>query len=325
MLTLLSYLISNPSPMGRRVSDRLGSNGLPVFKLINSGVCHKVSHFGGFRGLFFLLIFLSGISGKAQSPWITQIPWKQLTDGLQYAELDAPEKSVVSDSKLTILKVDKQKFDFGFLTASEHGHKLRTADEWAAEFGQNIVFNAGMYNYNRTHSNKGYMKNYRHLNNPKKSGYYNAILAMHPKDPKKPPFDIIDITSESWEKVKNEYHSLCQDMRMIGHDGQGMAFTKRPDQSCSMIVAATDSIGNLYVIFTRSPYTHRAMIGFLQGLPLGIRTTAYLEGGPETSLYINTGDTVIAKFGSYVSNSCNNDDNDHFRKIPNVIGLRKKK
>lgn len=273
--------------------------------------------------LILVLLFLA-IGGHAQSVWINQIPWKELMDGLDYAELDAPEKSVVNDSKLTILKLDKQKFDFEFLMASEHDNKPRTADEWAGEFGENVVFNAGMYNYNRTHSNKGYMKNYKHLNNPKKSGYYNAILAMHPKNPKKSPFDIIDITKEDWEKVKHEYHSLCQDMRMIGSDGQGMAYTKRPDQSCSMIVTATDSIGSLYVVFSRSPYTHQKMINFLQGLPLHIRTTAYLEGGPETSLYINTGDTVVAKFGSYVSNSCNNDDNDHFRKIPNVIGIKKK-
>ncbi len=275
-----------------------------------------------FLNLFFLLTVFSG---RAQNPWISQVPWKNLMDGLQYAELDAPEKSVVNDSKLTILKVDKQKFDFEFLTASEHGGKLRTADEWAGEFNQNIVINAGMYNYNKVHSNKGYLKNYNHFNNPRKSGYFNAILAMHPKDPNKSPFDIVDITREDWEKVRHQYHSLCQDMRMIGSDGQGMAFVKRPDQSCSMILTATDVDNNLYIIFTRSPYTHRKMISFLQGLPLNIRTTAYLEGGPETSLYVNTGDTVIAKYGSYVSNSCNNDDNDHFRAIPNVIALRKKK
>jgi hypothetical protein len=174
-------------------------------------------------------------------------------------------------------------------------------------------------------SNKGYMKNYNHLNNPNKSGYYNAMLAMHPKDRKNPPLEIIDITCQDWEKVKHEYHSFCQGMRMISCEGEGMAFAKRPDQSCSMILTATDVEGNLYIVFTRSPYTHRTMIGYLKGLPLNIRTTVYLEGGPEASLYINIGDTVIAKFGSYVSNTCNNDDNDHFWKIPNVIALKKKK
>jgi len=273
----------------------------------------------------FMIFLLISISSTAQTPWISEIPWANLMDGLQYAELDAPEKSVVNDSKLTILKVDIQKFDFAFLTASEHGNQARTAPDWAQEFDRNIIINAGMYRYNKTQSNKGYMKNYNHLNNPVKNNYYNALLAMHPKDPKKPPFEIIDTYQKDWEKIKNQYHSVCQGMRMINDQGEGMAFTKRPDQSCSMILAATDQEQNLYFIFTRSPYTHLNMIKFLQGLPLNIRTTVYLEGGPETSLYLNTGDTVIAKYGSYVSNTCDNDDNDHFRKMPNVIALKRKK
>jgi hypothetical protein len=285
-----------------------------------------IKHFsGGFTCLLFALFLLTSLGLKAQNNWIGEIPWKTLMDGLFYAELDAPEKSVVNDSKLSILKLDVLKFDFEFLTASEHKNQMRTAPEWAGEFGMNIIINAGMYNYNKTHSNKGFMKNYNHLNNPKKSSYFNAMLAMHPKDAKKPPFEIIDITSQPWEKVQHQYHSLCQGMRMISSEGEGMEFSKRPNQSCSMVVAATDSTGNLYFVFTRSPYTHRTMIGFLKGLPIGIRTTVYLEGGPETSFYVNTGDTIIAKYGSYVSNTCDNDDNDHFRTMPNVIAIRKRK
>lgn len=282
-------------------------------------------HFSGRIFCLAMLFLLIAFGVKAQTSWISEISWKNLMDGLKYAELETPEKSVVNDSKISILKVDSRKFDFEFLTASEHGLQMRTAPDWAKEFDKNVIINAGMYSYNKTHSNKGYMKNYNHLNNPNKSTYYNAILAMHPKDPNKPPFEVLDIYKQDWEKVRHQYHSLCQGMRMINGEGEGMAFTKRPGQSCSMILTATDVQGNLYIIFTRSPYTHRTMIEYLQGLPINIRTTVYLEGGPETSFYVNTGDTVIAKYGSYVSNSCNNDDNDHFRKIPNVIALSKKK
>lgn len=278
-----------------------------------------------FFQLIVLLCVLSGFNAYSQDKWIKDIPWTDLAEGLQYVELDAPQKSVVNDSKLTIVKIDVSKFAFDFLTASEHGKRLRTAQEWATEFDKTIVINAGMYSYNKMHSNKGYLKNYNHLNNPVKSSYYNGMLAMHPKDEKKPAFDIIDITYHPWETVKTQYHSLCQGMRMISEKGEGMEFAKRPNQSCSMILTAKDDAGNLYIVYTRSPYTHRAMIGFLQGLPFNVSTTVYLEGGPEASLYINTGDTVIAKFGSYVSNTCDNDDNDHFWKIPNVIALRLKK
>jgi len=282
----------------------------------------------GFRrvlGLLFILVLLTSSGVRAQNKWIGEIHWMELMDGLQYAELDAPEKAVVNDSKLSILKIDPQKLDFQFLTASEHGKKMRTAPEWATEFGQNVIINAGMYSYNRTHSNKGYMKNFNHVNNPVRNDYYNALLAMHPKDPKKPPFEILDTYQKDWDQIKNQYNSVCQGMRMINEAGEGMAFTKRPNQSCSMVLTATDSIGNIYIVFTRSPYTHRTMIAFLKGLPIDVRTTVYLEGGPEASFYVNTGDTIISKYGSYVSNTCDNDDNDHFWNIPNVIAIRKKK
>ena len=287
-------------------------------------ISHTNARFGRISFMTVLLLTITSLAVRSQTTWINEIPWTNLTDGLQYAELDSPDKSVVNDSKLTILKVDVQKFNFEFLTASEHGKKMRTAPEWASEFNKDIIINAGMYSYNRSHSNKGYMKNYNHFNNPKKSGYYNAMLAMHPKDKTKPEFEIIDITCQDWEKVQHQYHSFCQGMRMISCQGEGMEFSKRPDQSCSMILTANDADGNLYIIFTRSPYTHRTMIKYLQGLPVNIRTTVYLEGGPEASLYVSAGDTVIAKYGSYVSNTCNNDDNDHFWNIPNVIGLKKK-
>jgi hypothetical protein len=281
----------------------------------------------GLRGITSVLCVLflwSTGEIRAQNRWISEIHWTNLMDGLQYAELDAPEKSVVNDSKLSVLKIDANKLDFEFLTASEHGRKLRTAPEWASEFNQNVIINAGMYSYNKTNSNKGYMKNFKHVNNPAKNDYYNALLAIHPKDPKKPPFEILDTYQRDWDKIKNQYNSVCQGMRMINDQGEGMPFTKRPDQSCSMIVTATDSLGNIYIVFTRSPYTHRTMIAFLKGLPIDVRTTVYLEGGPEASFYVNTGDTVIAKYGSYVSNTCDNDDNDHFWNIPNVIAIRKK-
>ena len=148
------------------------------------------SAFPGRRFTLAVLFLLIAFGSQSQTSWIKEIAWKNLMDGLQYTELDTPEKSVVGDSKISILKVDSRKFDFDFLTASERGHHARTAPEWAQEFDKNIIINAGMYKYNKTQSNKGFMKNYNHLNNPVKSTYFNALLAMHPKDKKKPPFEI---------------------------------------------------------------------------------------------------------------------------------------
>jgi hypothetical protein len=64
------------------------------------------------------------------------------------------------------------------------------------------------------------------------------------------------------------------------------------------------------------------MIDFVVSLIPDMRTTVYLEGGPEASLYVQTSDTIITKIGSYVSSTYENDKNDHFWKIPNVISIK---
>jgi hypothetical protein len=91
-----------------------------------------------------------------------------------------------------------------------------------------------------------------------------------------------------------------------------------------MLIAAKDALGNIYYIFSRSPYTHNQMIGFIKQFPFELTNAIYLEGGPETSLYICVGDRTIERVGSYVSGTYPNDDNHEFWALPNVIGLRLK-
>jgi hypothetical protein len=281
---------------------------------------NKIIPFTKFCLPFVLLLVLCRVNAQE----ITKIKWKTLQDGLLYCELEASEKSIVNDSKLTILKVDPMKYDFHLLSASEYGKKNRTADEWAQEFGMNIVVNAGMFNPTHARTNKGYMCNYSHFNNSRCNKGYNVMMALNPKDKSKPSFQLFDLTHARWDSIKPLYHSFCQGMRMITWNGEALAWDKRPGQSCSMVIGATDIDGNIYFVFTRSPFTHQTVIKFLQTLPLNIRTTVYLEGGPEASLYINSGDSIISKYGSYVSKTYARDDNDHFWKIPNVIGVVKK-
>lgn len=271
------------------------------------------------------LIICSHLASMAQAPDVNTVSWLELANGMLYCEIDAPEKSILNDSKLSILKIDPSTYDFQLLTSTEFGQKARTAPSWAKEFGMEVIVNTGMYGFTKGQPNKGYLKNFEHLNNPRISGYYNAMMVLHPIDSTKPPFEIIDLTCTSWDSIKDRYHSFCQGMRMLDCNGNPMAFEKNPTQSCSMVLISTDTNGNIYFLFSRSPYTHQTMIKFLMGLPFNLRQTVYLEGGPESSLYINIGKETISKFGSYISKTWANDDNDHFWEIPNVIGIRKKR
>lgn len=271
-----------------------------------------------------LIIFICLSPSLSTAQISGEIKWRILADGLFYVEMEASEKSILNDSKLTILKVDPMKYRFSLLSASEHGRKNRTAEEWARESGMNVIVNSGMYNTSNARTNKGYMKNYAHINNHRLNKGYNVMMALNPKNSKEPSMRLFDLTHFRWDSIRTRYHSFCQGMRMIDWKGEPLSWDKRPGQSCSMVVASADTEGYIYFFFTRSPYTHQSMIGFLLGLPLNLRTTVYLEGGPEASLYVQAGDTIVAKYGSYVSNSYARDDNDHFWKIPNVIGVVKK-
>ncbi len=272
----------------------------------------------------FLILLLIPFSAISQDVIPQKILWKELSDGLFFYETLAPEKSIINDSKLTIIKIDPSKFNFNLYTATEYGKISRPADLWSEEFNLNVVVNAGMYTQTKNRINKGYLKNFNHINNEKLSSYYNGMMALHPKDTLQLPFVIYDLSCNSLDKFKSKYNSFCQGMRMIDCNGNSLAWDKKPGQSCSMVVISTDNDGMIYITFTNSPYTHQKMISFLINMPLNLRTTIYLEGGPEASLHISTPDTVISKWGTYVSGTWEKPDNDHFWEIPNIIGISKK-
>ena len=273
--------------------------------------------------LFIFSAFVFSISDlSAQTGTVSPFQWHQVQKGLCYCETDSPERSILIDSRIFILKADPVYCNFTILTASENKHQNRTADVWAKDFGMTVIVNAGMFNTANQTTSKGYLKNHSHFNNRRLNGKYNVMMAMNPADPADTSMIIADMTCRNWESLRLRYHTLCQGMRMIDGNGKPMAWDKRPGQSCSMVVGATDNAGHIYFVFTRSPYTHQQMITFLFGLIPNIKTTVYLEGGPEASLYLKSRGTIIAKYGSYVSKTYANDKNDHFWKIPNVIAVR---
>lgn len=271
----------------------------------------------------FLLIFINQCYVFALDP-PKPIQWKTIEKGLSLAEIKAPRITRISDSKVTILKIDPKYFSFHLLTASEHDSLQRSVKEWSEIGGLVAAINAGMYGGSSHISNVGYMKNFNHFNNPQLKPNYYAVAAFNPIDSTLPPFKIIDLQNESWETYKNKYQSFSQSMRMIDNNRNPLEWVQKRKMRSSMVVLATDKKGNVLFIFTRSPYTPNEFIKFMLKLPADIQTAMYLEGGPESSLYLNNGKTVIEKIGSYVSRTFAHDRNKEFRKMPNVIGIKRR-
>lgn len=263
------------------------------------------------------------LSTKKNTDTSLVIEWKELAPGIAFCETDAPVKSIVNDSKLTLLKLDPKYFDFEMLIATSLDRKARTAPQWAEEYKLDIVLNAGMYELSKKLTSRGYLQHKNHKNNAQIHPTFNSMIAFHPRDSSAAPFQIYDLQCKPWEQIKNKYQSYAQGLRMLDCDGKAIGWNKRK-QSCSMLASALDEAGNLYFIYTRSPYTHNQFIAFMRQMPMKLKNAIYMEGGPETSLYVKIGDTKIEKFGSYVSETYPNDLNDHFWELPNVIGLRYK-
>jgi hypothetical protein len=270
--------------------------------------------------------FISHITyGQSTKSDSIEINWHQLSKGLYFSEVDAPEASHIVDSaKISILKIEPHYFEFEFFTATQYGKKARTAPEWSNEFGFSVIANAGMYSPNKNQTSKGYLKNKDHINNSKVLPHYNAVIALHPKDTTLAPARIFDLTCTSFTKLRTQYQSFVQGMRMIDCEGIPLAWDKNPDQLCSMILASTDTAGNFYFFFTRAPFAHRQMISFLLAFRLNLRETIYLEGGPEASLYIKSTNQTIERHGTYVSKTWEKTDNSEFWKLPNVVAIRPK-
>ncbi len=275
------------------------------------------------KTIIFLLIFILHLKvNSADAP--KSIQWKMLEKGLYITEIKAPRITKIGDSKVTILKINPQYFSFQLIAASENDSLQRTVKEWCETKGLIAAINAGMYGGRSRISNVGYMKNYQHINNSDLKDSYNAMAAFNPVDTNLPAFKIIDMENENWGNYKDSYQSFSQSMRMIDSKRKLTVWKQKHKMRSSMVVLALDKKGNVLFIFTRSPYTPNEFSSFLLKVPIQIQTAMYLEGGPESSLYINNGDTVVEKIGSYVSRTFAHDRNHEFRKMPNVIGIKRK-
>jgi len=248
--------------------------------------------------------------------------WTTLTKGMEYREIAAPTKSFIGDSKLAILRMDPAQFQFDLFSATQHDSIPKSVQTWADSFDLMVAFNAGMYDLNKPLNSRAYLQNGKHFNNGQLLEDFNLMMALGPK-PKcqRSNIEVLDLTCANWEQEKNNFKGFAQGLRMIDCNASPMYWQKKI-QSCSMLVAAEDENGWFYLIFTRSPYTHNQMIDFMKQMPGGLHDAIYLEGGPETSLFIDVNGHHIQKVGSWVSTTWESDANKHFWPLPNIVGVR---
>ena len=266
-------------------------------------------------------LFAIGAASNADA----KVAWRQLEPGLELAVPAAPRKSQVGDSRITLLRIDPKYFRFRLIAVKKIGGSNRTAGAWARKYGLVAAINAGMFL--RDHKTSvGFMRHGKTVLQPRMVPGYNAMLAFDPSSAVKsaskssaglPPVQILDLRCGQ-AAARAHYRVLVQSLRMV--DCRGRNRWGRDAKRWSVAAMAMDAAGRILFIHSRSPYTMHVFVNMLRRLLPGLRTTLYLEGGPEATLYLNAG-TRFERVGSYETGFNENDNNTRAWALPNVIGI----
>jgi hypothetical protein len=262
---------------------------------------------------FILAILLLGAPAAAAEGW------RELEPGLDLGEFVAPEVARTGDSTVRVVRVDPALWEFVLLnTSAPGGGELYTAREWCARQGCVAAINASMYqtDYRRSVS---LMRTRDHVNNAYVSKD-NTVLAFDRLDEGVPPVQIIDRTCQDFDALAGRYGTLVQSIRMVSCRGNNV--WEQQKRKYSTAAVAIDGDGRLLMIHCRSPYSTHDFIDILLALPLDIVNAMYVEGGPESQLFVEAGGVRGEFVGSFESGFLESDLNRRAWPIPNVVAVR---
>jgi hypothetical protein len=249
--------------------------------------------------------------------------WRKLADGLELGIFDSPQKAEIGDSKIRILRIDPQHYEFRLLNASlsKKGHP-RSAKQWCRQNGLVAAINASMYQEDFKTS-VSYMRTRTHVNNPRLREKDMTILAFDRLSAGVPRVKIIDRQCEDFGLWKNKYGSLVQSIRMISCKGKNV--WRQQPKKYSTVAIGIDGADRVLFIHVGSPYSTHDLINILNQLPIGIARAMYTEGGPQAQLYINNGADEYEFVGHTEIDFSNNAKSLFSWPIPNVIGVYPRK
>lgn len=247
-------------------------------------------------------------------------PWIRIDDGLFFAEFGMQKEGSHDDSAIMVIRIDPERCSLRLLTASETGDENMTARDWVKKYRLAGAINAGMY-LTDYKTNCGYMKNFRHLNNPRVNKTYFSVAAFNPIDSTSPAFRIFDSDRIDMRKIIASYNTVIQNLRLVKRPGVNR--WEQQEKRWSEVALGEDRDGNILFIFCREPLSMHDLNDRLLSLPIRLACAQHCEGGPEASLYLNHHGREILRTGGE-SGFNGNDGSAVFLPIPNVIGVVKR-
>jgi hypothetical protein len=298
-------------------ADRAGKLALPILMGLLVRSERRRRHLTSGWAIV-LLGVMHVIPARADGPG-GAVSWEVLEPGLEFATAESPIPAAAGDSRIRVLRVDPTRYELTLLNSSAADGTRRTAKEWAGRYGLVAAINASLYQTDNSTS-VSLMTARGHTNNPRLSKH-NAVLLFDRLDDSVPPVQIVDRTCRDFGAVRTRYAAAVQNIRMVSCTRHNV-WTPQPDKKWSTAAIGVDTQGRLLFVHVRSPLSTHDLIDALLALPLDLRETMYVEGGPEAQLYVTAGGRELEFVGSHGS-SFAGIENTYALPIPNVIGLKR--
>ncbi len=207
--------------------------------------------------------------------------WLTLEPGLEFGEF----RLNADDSKLTVLRIDPDKFDFVLGSSGMDKRGSRSLENWARDYDLKAAINASMFLPDNLKST-GYMRSGDYVNNGRIMERFGAFFVANPKKENLPRATIIDKNMDGWQEKLKDYDLVIQNYRMTNSQRKILWSPGGPLYSISAI--AQDGDGKILFLHSRVPLEAYSFVQQLLHLPLDVRTVMYVEGGAQAGLLVHS-------------------------------------
>ncbi len=253
------------------------------------------------------------IPGTPLLPCPTEL--HSLGAGLDVERWQIAAPPVVGAPCIDVVRADTARFALRVFSAADEAGS-RSATAWRDAFHLAVVTNAGMFHASGKPVGMIVTDGtVRSNDNTKMSGY----LAWDPVSATDPPVQIVgkDCPNFDLAALRARYHSIVQSYRLLGCTGEALPW-KDPKQYSAAAIGV-DRAGRIVFLHARAAVTMAELSTTLATHDLV--GALFLEGGPEASLVARGPEGELARVGSYETNFVENDSNQAFWNLPNVIAL----
>jgi hypothetical protein len=221
-----------------------------------------------------------------------------------------------ADDCLDVVRIDLGGHRLRILSGV-HAGGARAMPAWLADEHLVAGINAGMFH--DTQRSVGMLVTPGAENNPDDNPAFGGFLAFDPVDPASPPVVVAgrDCPGFDLAALRGRYRSIAQSYRLVGCEGEAIAWKDPKFYSAAAI--GVDRADRLVLLHARAPHRMRDVSATAASLDLA--GAIFVEGGPEATLIVNGRDGTVARVGSYETAFLENDANQEFWQLPNVIGV----